>query len=501
MLPAQISGHRSPHRFSGFHNYLPLTAVGWAVVVGVLISVGGSLGLRGALLVSGLPLVVAVVGRSTRATLIGLVLWLVALGLIRRLVSSGTGATVSHDPLLLVGPAALGALFIVSVTRGAFRQRTPLAFCVFLLSLLALVEAFNPLQGGLTVGLGGLLFILVPMLAFWVGRSLVDDDLLRRVFRLVAVLSVLSAIYGLIQQFSGFPSWDQRWINSEGYTALNVSGVERAFGTFASSEEYTVFLGIGLVILVANIKGVRRSLIPLYLMAIGLVGSALFLDSSRGPVVLVVLALGAMVAARAGLRPGVGLFGGCLAVLLLGIALSHVSLASPTTASAQGNPAGALLQHEISGLSDPSNSTLSLHLSETVAGIGSAFALPIGHGTGSVTLAAGSLGGASEVGTEDDLGNAGRALGLPGLLLYLVIVVLGLMGTYRLAVRRRDSLALAAFGLLVVALFQWLNGGLYSVAWLCWLCLGWLDQQSRLRVPETMSLAKRDSLPYLRFNR
>ena len=242
MRPPQIAGLPSTHRLFASPNFLPFVAVGWAVVVGALIGVGGNLGLRGALLVSALPLVVAIVGRSTRGTLIGLAVWLVALGLVRRLVSSGTGASVSHDPLLLVGPAALGVLFIVSASRGAFRRKTPLASSVLLLSLLALVEAFNPLQGGFLIGLGGLLLVMFPMLAFWVGRVLVDRDLMRLLLRLLSVLAALDAFYGLVQQLAGFPSWDLRWINSSGYAALNVGGFDRAFGSFSSAQEYSIFL-------------------------------------------------------------------------------------------------------------------------------------------------------------------------------------------------------------------------------------------------------------------
>ena len=150
MRPPRLASLPSVRGALESHNLLPLAAVGWAIVVGALIAMGGNLGVRGALLVSALPLVVAVVSRSTRGTLIGLAVWLVALGLVRRLVSSGTGASVSHDPLLLVGPAALGALFIVSAGQGAFRQRTPLASLVLLLSLLALSRGIQPPTGWLS---------------------------------------------------------------------------------------------------------------------------------------------------------------------------------------------------------------------------------------------------------------------------------------------------------------------------------------------------------------
>ena len=282
-----------------------------AALFGALLAASVSLHVLLALAVC--PLVLAVVWMSPRSTILGLAFWLIALGMVRRLVGSGSSSGLG-DPLLLVGPAVLVLLFVVACGRGALRNRSPLANAVGLLSLLVLVEAVNPFQGGLLVGLGGLLFMLVPMLAFWVGRSLLDDVTLRRLFQLVAVLSVLSAAYGLIQQFVGFPSWDERWIASSGYVALNVgNGVTRAFGNFSSAQEYAAFLSVGLVVLVSSLRNVRRVLLPLALAAIGLVGYALVLASVRTSLVLAAAALGSMAAARVRLRPGAALLAGALA--------------------------------------------------------------------------------------------------------------------------------------------------------------------------------------------
>ncbi len=33
---------------------------------------------------------------------------------------------------------------------------------------------------------------------------------------------------------------------------------------------------------------------------------------------------------------------------------------------------------------------------------------------------------------------------------------------------------------------QWLNGDLYSVAWLVWLSLGWVDRNAHLRLSESV---------------
>ena len=474
----QIAGLASTHRLFATPNFLPFVAVGWAVMAGALIGVGGNLGLRGALLVSALPLVVAIVGRSTRGTLIGLAVWLVALGLVRRLVSAGTGASVSHDPLLLVGPAALGVLFIVSASRGAFRRKTPLASSVLLLSLLALVEAFNPLQGGFLIGLGGLLLVMFPMLAFWVGRALVDGALLRQLLRLLSVLAALDAVYGLIQQLAGFPSWDLRWINSSGYAALNVGGFARAFGSFSSSQEYAVFLSIGLVLWVALFTRGRFVWVVFQLMVIGLLVTAIVLESQRSALVLVVFALGAMAAARTGRRPTGAILAGALFLLVLYLGVSQFASTSNTQATAT-NSVSALTSHLVSGLANPTGqqSTLPGHLSRLESGIASGFTQPIGHGTGSITLAAGNLGNAAVLGTELDPSNAAEAFGFVGLLLYFVVLWRGLGTVYRLAALSRDPLSIAVLGVAGVTLFQWLNGDLYSVAWLFWLTLGWADQQ------------------------
>ena len=192
------------------------------------------------------------------------------------------------------------------------------------------------------------------MLAFWVGRSLLDDVTLRRLFRLIAALSVLSATYGLVQQFVGFPSWDERWITSSGYVALNVgNGVTRAFvtslrpGIRCLSQRWPCVLGV-------EPSDVCRVLLPLPLAAIGIVGSALVLSSVRTSIVAAA-ALGSMAAARMRLRPGTALLAGALAVVALGIGFSHVPVSAQTTTSA-ANPTGTLLQHDISGITNPTGS-------------------------------------------------------------------------------------------------------------------------------------------------
>src|SRR6202035_82461 len=147
-----------------------------------------------------LPIVIGLTWQSPRVMLAILPVWMVLLGLTRRLPPGGANVTFSGDPVLIVGPIILVLLFLTAVGRGAFQNRTRLSAIVGTFCFIALLEARNPSQR-LQTGLGGLLFILVPMLAFWVGRALIDEVLALQLVRTIAVLSLCAAIYGLIQQF------------------------------------------------------------------------------------------------------------------------------------------------------------------------------------------------------------------------------------------------------------------------------------------------------------
>jgi hypothetical protein len=412
--------------------------------------------------------------RSPRLLLLGAVFWLTALGLVRRLVSE-VGSANRLDPLLLIGPLALGMLVLLAARGGVFELRTRLSRAVFVLSVLILLGSVNPLQGSLFGGIAGLLFILVPTFGFWIGRNL-DDHAIELVFKLVALLGVAAAAYGLVQTVAGFPPWDQHWIDQVTFGSLNVSGVIRPFATFSSAAEFAAYVGIAIVVCVGAASRIRY--LPLAAAALALLIPALVLESSRGAVVLVVVALGAMLGAWR--RLPLVLAAGLGALLLFGLAFGLRSY-GPTT---YGNTAsGQLISHEVSGLSDPLNpqtSTVGAHLSLVLNGMRSAFSNPIGQGIGAVTISGSTFGGVT-ASTEADPSNMAVALGPPGLIAYLVVFVLGIRLVYTAARTRRDPTSLIALGIVVVTILQWLNGGLYSVAFLPWLVLGWADRKEEQR--------------------
>lgn len=426
--------------------------------------------LRLAVAVVAVVLLVGLATRSPVASLLTLMVWLVALGMTRRLVSELAPITKT-DTLLLVSPLLLVLLAATAVRRGAFRSRTTLTKGVLVLSLLSLLGAVNPLQASIVGGIGGLLFVLVPMLAFWIGRVYVDDRTLAVLLRLIAGLGVGVAVYGLIQVSSGFPAWDRHWIDDVSYAALNVNGVIRPFGTFSSAAEYGTFLGLAIVIWLAI--GRRPYLLPVTIGALGLLVPALVLESSRGVVVALIATLGLLVGAYRGLPIALSAGVGVLLLVALVFGLRHYGPATAATGAGS-----TLVSHQVQGLSDPLNpqtSTAGIHTAMIKNGLVDAFTHPAGQGLGTVTIAGAKFGGLTQ-GTEADPSNVAVALGLPGLIAYLVVFVTGMLRVYGIARRRRDGLALAALGVVTLTALQWLNGGQYAVAVLPWLVLGWADR-------------------------
>jgi len=418
-----------------------------------------------------IPIVIAMTWQSPRTMIAVMPVWMALLGLVRRLTPGGGNITFSGDPVLLIGPVVIILLFIIAMSRGASQNRTRFATVVGSLSIIALLEAFNPKQGTLLTGLGGLLFILVPMLAFWIGRALVDDELALQLVKTVAILSLIASVYGLIQQFHGLPSWDQRWISTKGYSALAVGQAAiHAFGTFSSAQEYAAFLSIGLVAWLALLGKSTRMLGPLHVVATATVATALWFESERTAVFLTVLAIGVMFAARLRLRPIGVIAGGVGAVFLLIFVAGHFGAGASGTA-------GALSNHVVKGVSGPfsAGSSLPGHIRATKLGIRQGIVNPFGHGTGTVTIASNRYSHSRTVGTEFDPGNMGIAFGIFGLIFYVLLVWYAIKTTYIAAVRRRDAVGLFGIGMLMATLFQWTNGDLYSVCWLIWLFLGYLD--------------------------
>jgi len=432
---------------------------------------------HGIFAIVGLPAMAFLAFASPRTAILVLPVWMTMLGFFRRFTPGGGNTTLSGDPMLLIGPVAIIILWLVSNQRGMPTPKTTLSRIVFAFNVVALLEAANPAQGSLMAGVAGLLFIFVPTLAFWVGRRIVNEDMLWRITWTIGILSLMAALYGLYQQFVKFPTWDLVWIDSKGYTALNLgSGIVRAFSLFSSAQEYAVFLSVGVVAWAALATRRVRWPLPLHLTALGVVATALFYESQRTSVFITALALGVIAGARRRMRPVTVGVAGLVAVVLLVAFAGVLGGGGGGSAALQGEQSASsvLVNHQVGGITDPTGSGSSLpgHIKATRVGINQGFKHPLGHGSSSVNLASTRYTTKDAKGTEFDPGNMGIAFGIFGLVIY-VLLLFRMTGTgYQLAVARRDPLGIFVLGVVMATLLQWTNGNLYSVCWLLWLVVG-----------------------------
>lgn len=409
-----------------------------------------------------------------RGGIVAAVVYLAVLGDYRRYVAHFEGFP-ANDPLLLVGPAA--ALFLLGralLDRG-IGASTILSKLLIVLMLLMTVEIFNPLQGGLAVGVAGALFYLAPLLWFWVGRTYADREVMQFfMFRVLVTLGAVAAVWGLYQTYFGLLGFEREWVEQSGYQALQISDqVVRSIGFFTSSAEFQRCLIVTSVI-VWTAWVIRRSplivLLPLTLLTI-------FLSAARGPVVMVIGAsvLVWAISARNTVTwaPRFALAGALGAAML-------VMLLTFVQATSFGGRLAPIVNRQVEGLlnpTDPSKSTAVGHAELIKAGLLAGFVLPAGMGLGATTLAASKYGGQA-ASTELDLSNVMVSLGILGGVLYVVIVAAAVAAALRWWKRERSDVALATVGVLTGTVGGWLIGGEYSMVAIVWFCIGVMDRLS-----------------------
>jgi hypothetical protein len=408
--------------------------------------------------------------RSPRLAVLLTLLFLPFLALFRRLLIADAGWT-SADPLLLVGPAvALFVLYRLLAIDGRPLAPDRLSKLVVALLALTVVQSFNPANESLLAGLGGLLFLAAPLVWFFVGREVADRALVSTLIYSVIVSAVAIGVYGLLQTESGLPSWDLEWVDVNGFAALNIAGVTRAFGTFSSATEYASYLGTGVLFCVALAVHKRIAV----LLALPVLLLALFFSSSRAAMVLALLAVIVLLGLRLG-RPSRAI---PVIVTGIGVTIALFVALGPRLGQEALRTGDPLVSHGVVGIVhplDPDDSTLLLHLEGVRDGMVSSLESPLGRGTGVTNLAGGTLGPSSERarGTEVDVSDAFVSLGPLGGLLFVVIIVATFRRVIAAYLARRDAAVLAVVGLLVVTLGEWLNGGHYAIAALTWLLIGW----------------------------
>jgi hypothetical protein len=402
-----------------------------------------------------------------RAGLVATIAFLTALAMIRRLLIADAG-WASLDPLLLVGPLVAAVLCLrLFLLEGRPIAPDILSKLVTAMLVMTALQIFNPAGGSVRAGLIGFLFFGMPLLWFFVGRELVDESLADTMMGFVVALAVVVGLYGLWQTQIGVPSWDRAWIDlarGAGYAALSIDNQIRAFGTFSSSAEYSLFLGAALAFAAAFVLRGRAQ----WGLAIPILAVALFLASARSALVLTGLAIAVLAALRPR-RPAVA-----VAVAVVAVAAAYGSVS--VLGSALSTSGNAFVEHQVSGLADPLNgdvSTLMVHVELFVKGIEFGVSHPLGAGVGVIggaaKLSPDNVGGS----TEFDVSDAFVSSGLVGGVLYTVLLAVAVLRGIQGWFAGRATL-LPILGIMASTAGYWLIGRHYALAPLTWMLIGHL---------------------------
>jgi hypothetical protein len=417
--------------------------------------------------------------RSPKQGVVFSFIYLSLLGGLRRWLIPALGWSET-DPLLLVGPTLVLLYFAnLMLSRRIYRD-TAVARLLLWLLLFMFVEIFNPLQGGIGVGLEGIIFSIVPVLWYYYGRDIMSERVQLALFGTCVGIGVLAALYGLNQTWFGFLPSEVEWVKltHNNNLAIYISdAVFKAFSFFTSPQEYTQCCSVAVVLLwAAFLRGIRPALIPIPLLAF-----AIFMGGSRGPVVFTIATCTVLWAVQ-----GKSLTFWAPRLILAGAIAAAGLVLSLTQAQENKHElkTQTILDHQAKGILNPldsKTSTAGVHGNMFVQGLLSGFTTPVGRGLGSTSLAA-TKSGTEVASTEVDISDNFVALGFAGGLIYLAIVVVVMGMAVRHWRETRTLASLCLLGVLVINVGQWQHGGLYSISALCWLCIGALDQSEKTRI-------------------
>lgn len=410
---------------------------------------------------------------NVRAAILSTIVYLILMGDIRRVLIL-FGDWANSDPLLLLGTCLATVYLGYAIATKAVKVDSPISKWIAVLMAVMILQMFNPKQGGLMVGVAGALFLMAPLLWFWVGKAYATPEMMRKLLWFIVIpMTIAALIFGFYQRFFGYLPYQMAWYNVAGYLGLGSPETGLAPITFfASGTEHGAFLILGGAALAAAfIKGHRVAAVAVVLILVGVL-----LTGSRGPVAKLIGVLTVLWAVQ-GRTPKVWIPRALIALIVIGAGLVW-SLSQAVSAGFDESVSHSLQrQSELfsSQGHEGDRSTVDVHGSLLLIGYKNALSNPLGTGLGATTSAASKYGGSGGGSTETDFGDVMVATGVVGGVIYHIVAVLIIVMSIRYWLRTRSFLALAIIGILVSQIFNWLGGGLYAISPIVWICIGHLD--------------------------
>ncbi len=410
-------------------------------------------------------------------------------GLIRRAQYLFVDYT-AQDPIHVISPIVtlLAFALLLKRERLAILHASPLAAAVSAIGVLYFLEIFNPLQGGLLVGLSGAMFVLIPLLWFYFGQT-ITDHFVRHGLRLIVLIGLVTSLYGVYQLVFGYPNFELYWIHhTEFYDSIAVGHIERALATFCSAEEWARYTELGAIVAYGFSIGQKKLSARMAWLAAGvLLTGFVLLTGQRAAVFGLVIGVFALVMLGARSLPGVLTR---TALLLVPVTLVVVFMQAPAEEEMwshdETQTVSTVLSHTQRGVLKPAGEeSFQVRLTNWTYLLTEVIPYrPMGAGIGAGSLSEWRFNQGSDLPPIDSsiLVHA-IACGIPGILLFLWILSRSTWLSLRNARRTqaeggaqnlRRVVAALMCALVLNSMFG-LTFTLYSVAPLAWLLIGWIS--------------------------
>jgi hypothetical protein len=396
------------------------------------------------------------------------------------------------DPIHLITPAVTFLGFILLFQRQKLRvfHATPLAYLVSILAAIFFLQIFNPIQGGLSVGLSGALFYLVPVAWFYFGQD-IKPKFMTRALQLVAVLGLITSLYGLYQLAYGFPNFEQTWVdNTDAYGSIAVGNIERALATYSSAEEWGRYIQVGAIIAFGFCAGAVGYLKRGGWLICGM-GLTVMLLLTGQRTALFGLLLGTIIIIAIGAQTWRGMIVRSMLVVasgLLIVAMAKVPTSDDILSHSEDERVQSVLTHTTKGALNPTEEASLLERFDnwTKFATDTIPHNPLGMGLGATTLGALRFEAGNELPPVDSYFiSLVLSCGLPAALLFMWILgraALFSWGNFRAATRgSREAqvwrVVTALMPALILNSFFGNTFTLYSVAPVGWLLVGWISAE------------------------
>ena len=434
-------------------------------------------------------------------------------GLIRRLQYLVVPYS-STEPIHLLTPvvAMLAFMLVLGRHKLAIFIASPMAKAVSILGLICAAQIFNPLQGGMFVGLSGALFVLVPMVWFYFGQH-ADPAFLPKALKAMVFLGILASCYGIYQMLGGYPAFEQVWIrNTDNYPSIAVYGVTRPIATFSNAEEWGRYVQIGCIIAAgltaSRSEGKYR---PIWLVCAITLAVMLALTGQRSSIFG--LFLGLTVLFFAGARTWGSMFarGAVLSITLAIFLFASSGLAPDERDLKRSEGFSTILSHTTKGTLDPAGEySFGARMNTWYMVIFSKIpSNPLGNGLGESSIASTRTADRQQPPIDNHFFTLAISAGVPAALLLVWIFWRGLRTTIRLCKNAEKGsrefttarIVMALVASLMLNNFFGTSFVIYSVAPIGWLLLGWISARGIERNAEEAAEETTPTATYFRRSR